>query len=59
MLFRDVGLGERRRLKEDKVPHLSGHLLRPVVKRGEERGGDKNGHGRNEGRIGLKQVEKK
>lgn len=26
MFFRDVRLGERRRLKEDVVPHLSGHL---------------------------------
>lgn len=33
MLFGDVSLGERRRLKEDKVPHLSGHLLRPVGKK--------------------------
>lgn len=26
----NVGLGERRRLEEDKVPHVSGHLLRSV-----------------------------
>ena len=30
MLFGDVSLGERRRLEEDEVPHLSGHLLWPV-----------------------------
>lgn len=30
MLFGDVRLGERRRLEEDKVPHLFGHLLWPV-----------------------------
>ena len=33
LLFGDVSLGERRRLKEDKVPNLSGHLLRPVGKK--------------------------
>lgn len=27
MFFRDVCLGERRCLKKDEVPHLSGHLL--------------------------------
>lgn len=35
MLFRDIRLGERRSLKKDEVPHLFGHLLRPV---GKERG---------------------
>lgn len=29
-LFGDVGLRERRRLEEDEVPHVSGHLLRPA-----------------------------
>lgn len=38
MLFRDVCLGERRRLKEDEVPDISGHLLRSVGERKE------NGH---------------
>lgn len=37
MLFRDVGLRERRSLKEDEVPHLSSHLLWPVVEKKREK----------------------
>lgn len=53
ILFRDVCLGEWRRLKEDKVPHLFGHLLRPVGKKKKKKR-DKNGQGQNQRCTGLK-----